>query len=82
VISNFTMAPPPVSIKVQKAANSMILSWPASTGAYLKATTAWGNPSVWADALDTFRVVGNDAVVTVTPLVGTPNRYFRLEVYP
>jgi hypothetical protein len=79
VISNFTMSPPPVRINAQVVGSSLILSWPASTGAYLKSTTDLSNP-VWTDVLDEFRVVGNDARVTIPSLIG--NRFYRLEVYP
>jgi hypothetical protein len=79
VISNFTMFPPPVAMKVQMTNNTLVLSWPASTGAFLKSTPSLTSP-VWTYVTDTFRVVGSEARVTVSP--GTGNRFYRLDVYP
>jgi hypothetical protein len=80
VISNFTMSPPPVSLKATKVGNSLVLTWPASTGAYLKSTPSLSNPVTWSDVTAPFSVVGNNAQVTITPLIG--NQFYRLEVYP
>jgi hypothetical protein len=79
VISNFTMSPPPVALKSQMVGNSLVLSWPATTGAFLKSTPSLTNP-VWTDVTSPFSLVGNQVQVTVAPLVG--NQFYRLEVYP
>jgi Concanavalin A-like lectin/glucanases superfamily/Bacterial lectin/Immunoglobulin I-set domain len=80
VISNFTMSPPAVRINSQKLGDSLVLTWPASSGAFLKTTSALGNPSIWTLATSPFTVVSNQAHVVVSPLMG--NQFYRLEVYP
>lgn len=80
VISNFTMSPPAVKINSQKVGDSLVLTWPASSGAFLKTTPALGNPSVWTLATSPFTVVSNQAHVVVSPLLG--NQFYRLEIYP
>jgi len=80
VISNFTMSPPAVKINSQKVGDSLVLTWPASSGAFLKTTSALGNPSVWSLATSPFTVVSNQAHVVVSPLLG--NQFYRLEIYP
>ncbi len=79
VISNFTMTPPPVTLKVRKVGDSLLLSWPAGAGACLQSTPTLTSP-VWTDSTDPFQVVGNEAQVTITPLIGT--KFYRLTVYP
>jgi hypothetical protein len=81
VISNFTTLLPAVSIpiKSQKVGGNLVLSWPASTGAFLKATPSLTSP-VWTDATDTFRVVGDQAQVTVTPSADV--KFYRLMIMP
>lgn len=80
--SNFSMFnAPSASINAQKVGGNYILSWPAGTGAYLQTSTSLGATAVWTnDNVDTFRVVGNQAQVTVTP--GNGNKFFRLQVFP
>jgi hypothetical protein len=80
VISNFTMSPPAVRINSGKVGDSLVLTWPASSGAFLKTTSALGSPSVWTLATSPFTVVSNQAHVVVSPLLG--NQFYRLEVYP
>jgi hypothetical protein len=80
VISNFTMSPPAVKINSGMVGNSLVLTWPASSGAFLKTTPALGNPSVWTLATSPFTVVSNQAHVVVSPLLG--NQFYRLEIYP
>jgi len=79
VITNFTMSAPPVTMKAQQAGDSLVLSWPAASGAVLRSTPSLTNP-VWTDSTATFRVVGTEARVTITPLTGT--QFLRLDVYP
>jgi len=80
VISNFTMSPPAVKINSGKVGDSLVLTWPASSGAFLKTTSALGSPSVWSLATSPFTVVSNQAHVVVSPLLG--NQFYRLEIYP
>ena len=80
VISNFTMNPPAVKINSGLVGNSLVLTWPASSGAFLKTTSALGSPSVWTLATSPFTVVSNQAHVVVSPLLG--NQFYRLEIYP
>jgi hypothetical protein len=79
VISNFTMNPPPVSLKAQHVGNNLVLTWPASAGAFLKTTPSLSSP-VWTYSTSPFLVVSNQAQVTVSPLQG--NQFYRLDVYP
>jgi hypothetical protein len=79
VISNFTMNPPPVTLKSQRAGNSLVLTWPASAGAFLRTTPTLLNP-VWSYATSPFLVVSNQAQVIISPLQG--NQFYRLDVYP
>ncbi|MFO1513149.1 MAG: immunoglobulin domain-containing protein [Verrucomicrobiota bacterium] len=79
VISNFTMAPPPVKLNSQVVGNNLVLSWPASIGAFLKSTPSLSGP-VWTDVTAPFKLVGSQAQVTVPLLPG--NQFYRLEVYP
>jgi hypothetical protein len=79
VITDFTMSPPPVVVKSQVAGNSLVLSWPSSTGAFLKSTPSLTNP-VWTDVTAPIKVVGSEIQVTVTSLTG--NQFYRLDVYP
>jgi hypothetical protein len=80
VISNFTMSPPAVKINSQKIGDSLVLTWPSSSGAFLKTTSALGSPSDWTLATSPFTVVSNQAHVVVSPLMG--NQFYRLEIYP
>jgi hypothetical protein len=80
VISNFTMSPPAVKINSGLVGNSLVLTWPSSSGAFLKTTSVLGNPSVWTLATSPFTVVSNQAHVVVSPLLG--NQFYRLEIYP
>jgi hypothetical protein len=80
VISNFTMNPPPVSLKAQHVGNNLVLTWPASAGAFLKSTPSLSSPAVWSYSTAPFLVVSNQAQVTVSPLQG--NQFYRLDVYP
>jgi hypothetical protein len=80
VLSNFVMNPPPVTIKAQRVGDSLVLNWPASSGAFLRSTPVLGNPSVWAYDTSPFLVVSNQAQVTISPLLG--NKFYRLDVYP
>jgi len=80
VISNFVMNPPPVTITAQHVGDSLVLKWPASSGAFLRSTPALGSPSVWAYDTSSFLVVSNQAQVTISPLLG--NKFYRLDVYP
>jgi hypothetical protein len=79
VISNFTMAPPPVALNSQLVGNSLVLTWPATTDALLKSTPSLSNP-VWTDVTAPFTVTNGQARVTISPLNG--NQFYRLEVYP
>jgi len=79
VISNFTMSPPPVRINSKTAGNSLVLTWPASAGAFLRSTPTLLNP-VWSYSTSPFLVVSNQAQVTISPLLG--NQFYRLDVYP
>ncbi|HEY5914089.1 MAG TPA: immunoglobulin domain-containing protein [Verrucomicrobiae bacterium] len=79
VITSFGMSPPPVRLGVQKVGDSMVLTWPAATGAFLRSTPSLTNP-VWSYSTDLFRVVDGQVNVTVTPLNG--NGFYRLDIYP
>jgi len=80
VISNFTMpAFPPVTLKAQKVGDSLVLSWPASSGAVLRSTPTLTSP-VWTDVTALWQLITNQAVVTVSPLTGV--QFYRLDVYP
>ncbi len=79
VISNFTMNPPAVKINSGLVGNSLVLTWPSSSGAFLKTTPSLISP-VWTLATSPFTVVSNQAHVVVSPLLG--NQFYRLEIYP
>lgn len=79
VISNFTMSLPSVPIVTQTTGSSLVLTWPAALGAFLQSKSDLSAPA-WIYSTATFRVVGSEARVTVTPLPG--NQFYRLEVYP
>jgi len=80
VFTDFTMSPPPVAITSQESGNSLVLSWPSSTGAFLRSSPSLSNP-VWTDVTAPMKVVGNNIQVTITPLTGD-QYYYRLDVYP
>lgn len=79
VISNFSMSLPPVPIVTQTVGNSLVLKWPMAMGAFLQSKPDLSVPA-WSYSTATFRVVGDEARVTVSPLIG--NQFYRLEVYP
>jgi hypothetical protein len=79
VLSNFTMTPPPVTIKARHVGDSLVLNWPASAGAFLRSTPTLTSP-VWSYDTSSFLVVSNQAQVTISPLQG--NKFYRLDVYP
>lgn len=81
VISNFTMSPPPVTLNAQHTGNSLVLSWPSSSGACLKSTPSLTNP-VWTDVTSQHQVIGNEVRVTVAPLPVVGDKFYRLVVYP
>jgi hypothetical protein len=81
VISNFTMSPPAIKINTRTVGNSLVLTWPASAGAFLRSTPSLLNPAaVWSYSTSPFLVVSNQAQVTVSPLLG--NQFYRLDIYP
>ncbi len=82
VITDFTMVPlaVPVTLQATPSGASLILSWPASGGAFLKGTPSLAAPITWSDVTAPVQMVGNQIQVTVTPLTG--NQFYRLEVYP
>ncbi len=62
------------------AGNILILTWPASAGAYLQTSPSL-NPPVWVyDNTDTFNVLGSNAQVIVPP--SPAGQYFRLQLFP
>jgi hypothetical protein len=70
-----------LGITYQMVGGNLVLTWPASAGAFLQTTPSLGAPIPWAyDNTDTFRVVGTNATVTVPPLTG--GHYFRLQIFP
>jgi hypothetical protein len=81
VISNFSMvaAAPPVSLQATHSGNSLILSWPVNTGAFLQSTPSL-SPATWTGVTAPVTVVGNQIDVTITPLTGT--QFYRLQVFP
>ncbi len=79
VITDFSMAGQPFAMKSQKVGDNLVLSWPAAAGGFLKTTPSLSNP-VWSDCTAQFRVVGNEAQVTVTPLAG--DQFYRLVIMP
>lgn len=78
-VTNFIVLPPPTAMTAAQVGGNLVLSWPASTGAYLQSSPSLTTP-VWTQATDLFRVVGSQSTVTVTPLTG--DRYFRLQLFP
>ena len=70
---------PPVTLKAQKIGDSLVFSWPASSGAVLRSTPTLTSP-VWTDVTAQWQMITNQAVVTVSPLTGT--QFYRLDVYP
>ena len=83
IISNFSMfSAPSLSLKVQQVAGNVVLTWPVAVGgAYLQSSPTLGAGATWTnDNVDTFRVVGTQGVVTVTP--GGANQFYRLQVFP
>jgi hypothetical protein len=80
-VSDFTMATTPqrLTLSPQKVGDSLVFIWPASAGAVLRSTPSV-NPTVWSDVTAPFRVITNQAVVTVSPLTGT--QFYRLDIYP
>jgi len=85
IISGFVLAPPNVRLTAQHVGDSLILTWPASVGAFLKATPTVPN-TAWSDVTAQFRVVTNQnqlqSQVTVTPISSGANQFYRLWVYP
>lgn len=81
VVSNFSMvgAAPPVVLQSAHVGNSLVLSWPATTGAYLKSTADLSN-TTWSDVTAQVEFVNGLIQVTITPLTGS--QFYRLEVYP
>jgi hypothetical protein len=81
VISNFATLLPaaPLPIKYERVGGNLVLSWPASIGAFLISTPSLSAP-VWTNAQDTFRVVGTQAQVTVAPSSGV--QFYRLLIMP
>jgi len=79
IITDFSMAGQPFAMKSRVVGSTLVLSWPASAGAFLKTTPTLTIP-VWSDCTSQFRVVGDEAQVTVTPLTGT--QFYRLIIMP
>lgn len=74
--------PPATStpITFQHVGNNLVLTWPATAGAYLQMTPTVG-PTAWSyDNTDTFRVVGTNSTVTIPPQ--TAGQYYRLQLFP
>jgi hypothetical protein len=81
VISNFVMTPPGVRITAQRSGNNLLLTWPSSSGAFLRSTPTVVSP-VWSYDTSPFLVVSNLAQVTVSLTPATGNKFYRLDVYP
>lgn len=79
IITDFSLAGQPFPMKSRRVGNNLVLSWPASAGAFLKQTPTLTNP-VWSDCTALFRVVGDEAQVTITPLAG--DQFYRLLIMP
>jgi len=79
VISNFSMSLPSVPIVTETSGSNLVLKWPLALGALLQSKSDLTIPA-WSYSTATFRVVGNEARVTVSPLIG--NQFYRLEIYP
>jgi hypothetical protein len=81
VISNFVMTPPGVRINSQRSGNNLLLTWPSSSGAFLRSTPSLVNP-VWSYDTSPFLVVSNLAQVTISLGSASDNKFYRLDVYP
>jgi len=79
VISSFSMAPVASQLKLAIVGNNLVLSWPTSTAGVLMSSSSLTNPT-WAQDTDNFRIVGNNATVTVP--IGGGKKFFRLQIYP
>jgi hypothetical protein len=83
IIQNFVMpALPTVTLNAQKVGDTLVLTWPASTGAFLRSTPSLAPPVTWTDVTAQYRLVGNNAQVIIGPLSGGGTQFFRLDVYP
>jgi hypothetical protein len=69
-----------IAITAKLVGPNLVLSWPASAGAYLQISPSV-SPTAWVyDNVHTFRVVGANATVTVPPSLA--GDYFRLQLFP
>jgi hypothetical protein len=82
VISNFVMAPPPVTLTAKRSGNNLLLTWPSAAGAYLMVTPTLQPPAWINDTTDTFSLVNNGNTAQVTVPMNGPARFYRLQVFP
>ncbi len=81
VITDFSLTPTPPSVTLQstRVGNNLVLSWPASAGAFLRSSPSLSNPT-WSNVNAQIQFVGELIQVTVPFADGA--LFYRLDVYP
>jgi hypothetical protein len=66
-----------IPLTAQVVGSNLVLSWPASAGAFLMSAPSLSSPTSWALDTDPWQLVGTQAQVTV-PLSTAGDKFFRL----
>ncbi|HEV2210420.1 MAG TPA: immunoglobulin domain-containing protein [Verrucomicrobiae bacterium] len=70
-----------IPLTAQVVGPNLVLSWPASAGAFLMNASNLTTPVTWAQDTDPWQIVGSQAQVTV-PVSAAGDKFFRLQLEP